>query len=179
MGELLTLWKRAVDDKTEFIERIIGLLNDNDIRYCLIGGVALNAYVEPVFTADLDVAIAVEDLDRLRALVEPHFRVKEFEHSLNVSEPGVRLQVQFQLEPEYAEFVSRAERRDVLGLTVPVASMRDLLQGKIWAANDPSRRRSKHLKDLSDIARLVEAEPSLAAELPPNIAEQIGLSQSN
>jgi hypothetical protein len=162
MSELLTLWKRAVNDQTDFIERVIEMLESNEVCYCLIGGIALNAYAEPVFTADLDVAVATED-----------------PHSLDVSEPGVHLQGQFQLDPEYASFPSRAERRDVLGLNLPVASIEDLLQGKLWAAADPTRRASKHLKDLSDIARLVEVQPDLAELLPPDVAEQIGFTKGN
>lgn len=179
MSELLTLWKRAVNDRTDFIERVIGLLEESGVRYCLIGGIALNAYADPVFTADLDVAVATEDLDAVRQLVAERFTVHEFPHSLNVSEPGVHLQVQFQLDPEYASFPSRAERREVLGLNVPVASIQDLLQGKLWAAGDPTRRASKHLKDLSDIARLVEVQPGLAELLPTDIAEQIGFTKGN
>lgn len=179
MSELLTLWKRAMNDQTDFIERVIDMLESNEVRYCLIGGIALNAYAEPVFTADLDVAVVTDVLDAVRVMVQDRFTVHEFPHSLDVSEPGVHLQVQFQLDPEYASFPSRAERREVLGLNVPVAAIEDLLQGKLWAAADPTRRASKHLKDLSDIARLVEVQPELAELLPPDVAEQIGFTKGN
>src|SRR5918994_4440590 len=51
--------------------------------------------------------------------------------------------------------------RDVLGVQLPVASVEDVLQGKIWAVLDPGRRPSKRQKDLADIARLLEAYPQL------------------
>ena len=51
---------------------------------------------------------------------------------------GLDLRVQIQTDPRYADFVDRAEIRDVLGTPLPVASLRDVLQGKVWAAQDPS-----------------------------------------
>jgi len=50
-----------------------------------------------------------------------------------------------------------------------VASLEDVLQGKIWAYLDEDRRKSKRQKDLADIARLVEAFPCLAERLPEEI----------
>jgi hypothetical protein len=42
-----------------------------------------------------------------------------------------------------------------------VASLDDTLRGKIKAWRDAERRQSKKLKDLGDIARLVESHPHL------------------
>ncbi len=61
----------------------------------------------------------------------------------------------------------------MLGVTMPVASARDVLQGKIWAAQDAWRRASKRQKDLTDIARMVEAEPPLRALVPEEILIRI------
>lgn len=173
MAELLTLWKRAVSDQTDLIERIFALLDDNGVSYCLIGGVAVNAYVDPVFTADLDIALATDDIERVRELMGRTLIVREFPHSLNVSERGTKLQIQFQLDPLYSAFVARAERRAVLDLFVPVAALEDLFQGKVWAASDDTRRVSKHLKDLSDIARLIEAYPHLIDLVPAALIHQV------
>jgi hypothetical protein len=46
----------------------------------------------------------------------------------------------------------------------------DTLAGKIKALRTPDRRPSKAIKDLGDIARLVEAHPRLTATLPPEVA---------
>jgi hypothetical protein len=59
--------------------------------------------------------------------------------------------------------------RDVLGYRLRVASLDDVLQGKVWAYSDPSWRKSKRQKDLADIMRLVEAHPALENQLPPII----------
>jgi hypothetical protein len=39
--------------------------------------------------------------------------------------------------------VDRASPRDVPGLVMPAAAVEDVLQGKIWAVQDPTRRASK------------------------------------
>ena len=54
-----------------------------------------------------------------------------------------------------------------------VASVEDVLQGKIWAYSDEQRRRSKRQKDLADIVRLIEVHPSLADRLPEAIKKRI------
>jgi hypothetical protein len=77
--------------------------------------------------------------------------------------------VQIQLDPRYEPFVSRASERDVLGRRLPVASLEDVLQGKVWAFSDSSRRASKRQKDLADIARLLEAYPHLRRLVPADI----------
>jgi hypothetical protein len=53
----LALWKAAVDDRSGFLEGIIDLLEENRVRYCAIGGVAVNAYAAPVFTEDLALVV--------------------------------------------------------------------------------------------------------------------------
>jgi hypothetical protein len=47
------------------------------------------------------------------------------------------------------------------------------LRGKIWAAQDLSRRPSKRQKDLADIARLLEAYPELRDQVPKEILERL------
>jgi hypothetical protein len=54
-----------------------------------------------------------------------------------------------------------------------VASVEDVLQGKIWAYSDEQRRKSKRQKDLADIIRLTEEDPSLIDRIPASIRERI------
>jgi hypothetical protein len=54
-----------------------------------------------------------------------------------------------------------------------VADVSDVLQGKIWAYKDQQRRKSKRQKDLADIMRLVEANPTLEELLPPEIRKEL------
>jgi hypothetical protein len=74
--------------------------------------------------------------------------------------------VQIQTDPRYVAFVERAAVRDVLGIPLPVAALDDVLQGKIWAATDVSRRPSKRRKDLLDIERILESYLDLRPRVP-------------
>jgi len=48
-----------------------------------------------------------------------------------------------------------------------------VLQGKIWAYLDDSRRKSKRQKDLADIYRLIEEYPSLKDFLPESLKKEL------
>jgi len=165
----LAFWKAVAMDKSNFLEGLIALLTEHQIRYCVIGGQGVNAYAEPLVSLDLDLVVAVDQLEEVQQLLASRFRLEHFPHSLNVSEPGSQLRVQIQTEPRYFDFPSRSAEQDVLGLRLPVASMEDLLSGKIWAAQDLDRRASKRRKDLLDIERLIEAHPRLRSRVPAEI----------
>jgi hypothetical protein len=169
----LTFWKAITVDKENALESLIALLEEHGIRYCLIGGQAINAYVEPLVSLDLDLVVAIDQLAQVETLLAESFEVKRFPHSLNVALPQSDIRVQIQTDRRYASFPERATPRNVLGLTLPVASLADVMQGKIWAALDPARRGSKRQKDLADIARLVEAFPDLRPQTPPEILSRL------
>jgi len=61
----------------------------------------------------------------------------------------------------------------VLGLQLPVASIPDVLAGKVWAAQDLTHRPSKRQMDLADIARLLEAFPELRGVAPEGILARL------
>ncbi len=166
-------WKAVTSDRADFLDRLLALLGEHGIRYCVVGGQAVNAYSEPVVSLDLDLAVAVADLGCVDRLLRAHFSVELFPHSLNVSDPGSDLRVQIQTDERYGAFVERAETLDVLGLRLPVARIEDVLQGKVWAVTDPGRRPSKRQKDLADIARLLEACPSLRVQVPREVLDRL------
>jgi hypothetical protein len=166
-------WRVVTADGAGFLDRIVATLSESEVRYCVIGGQAVNAYVEPVVSLDLDIAVATEDLEATQTLLREHFKVTRFPHSVNVSLTGSDLRVQLQTDPRYAAFVERASVREVLGLSLPVAAVEDVLQGKVWAAQDPKRRPSKRQKDLADISRLLEAHPELRAGVPHDVLARL------
>ena len=160
-------------DQSNLLENLISLLNEQEIRFCVIGGQAVNAYVEPLVSLDLDLVVAVHQLEQLEELLQRHFVLKRIPHSLNVSSAGSDLRVQIQTDERYARFVERAARREVLGLELPVASVEDVLQGKIWDVQDAGRRGSKRQKDLADIARLLEKYPELRRQVPQEVRARL------
>lgn len=149
------------------------MLAENGIRYCVIGGVGVNAYAEPIVTQDLDIVIATDRIDEARGLFEAEFKVRAFEHSLNVYDPGSKLQVQVQLDEALGEVVERAELREVMGLRLPVAAPRDLMRMKVAAAMEPRRRGSKRAKDVLDMARLAMAFAELMDEVPESLRTRV------
>lgn len=171
--QALAFWRAVAADTSDLLGSVLSLLAEHRIRYCLIGGQAVNAYVEPVVSLDLDLVVATGQLDTVRTLAKDRFEVREFPHSLNISQPGSRLRVQLQTDPRYAGFPDRATERDVMDLRLPVACLEDVLQGKIWAASDPGRRPSKRQKDLADISRLLEAYPALRPRVPEEILNRL------
>ena len=54
-----------------------------------------------------------------------------------------------------------------------VATLENVLQGKLWAYTDETRRRSKRQKDLADILRIIESFPELTTQLPVDLRDQI------
>lgn len=169
----IDFWKTITVDTTNLLERLITLLEEHLIRYCVIGGQGVNAYVEPVVSLDLDLIVAADQLDQVESLLAGFFNVKRFPHSLNVSLAGSDLRVQIQTDPRYASFTERATRREILGLVLPVASLKDVLCGKVWASLDPTQRASKRQKDLADISRLLEAYPLLRDQVPQEILSRL------
>lgn len=160
--------------QSDIVQMLLDIIAETASPYCVIGGLAVNAYVEPVVSLDVDIVIAVKDVEATcRAAERRGLKVEQFEHSLNISSPQSDLRIQIQTDPRYQEFIPRAELRDVLGYKMYVASLDDVLQGKVWAYADQTRRRSKRQKDLADILRIIEIYPKLKVKLPPSLQEEL------
>jgi hypothetical protein len=142
--------------------------------WCLVGGLAVNCYVEPVFTADADIIVASSELSAVQAeLIARGFDVTEYEHSVNAQMKGSQLRIQFTVDQRYQEFLYDTEIRDVLSKRVPVTSLKNIVRGKVWAWSDPKRRLSKRKKDELDLIRIGEKYPELRPLMPPAISEQL------
>lgn len=171
--QTLTYWKTVTMDKSNLIEQLFALLDEHQIRYCLIGGQAVNAYVDPLISLDLDLVVAIDQLEQAETLLATEFSVRCFPYRLNLSLPDSNVRVQIQTDPRYFDFVARSEIQEVLGLALPVARIEDVLQGKRWAFQDAERRASKRLKDLTDITRILEAYPHLRSQVPDEILARL------
>jgi len=160
--------------QSDIIQLVLDILAETGSGYCLIGDLAVNAYAEPVVSLDIDVVIAAENVEAASKAAEARkLKVESFERSVNISSPHSDLRIQLQTDPRYQEFIPRAELKDVLGYKMVVAKLEDVLQGKVWAYLDRTRRRSKRQKDLADILRIIEAYPQLAAKLPPTLRKEL------
>jgi hypothetical protein len=168
--------RRILNGKTDVLQIFLDALHAGKIKFCVIGGLAVNAYTDPVVSLDLDVIVISDRIKDLRGSLPVGFKIQSFPNSLNISAPGSDLRIQVQTDPRYQDFLFRSKRKSVLGYPMPVAVVEDVLQGKIWAALDDTRRPSKRQKDLADILRLVESRPALAALIPRVLIKKLSLN---
>jgi hypothetical protein len=142
--------------------------------YCLTGDLAVNCFVEPVYTFDADLVVVASSLSKLSEYLQgTGFRAKEHPHSVNVLPPGSELRIQFTTDARYQAFLPRSIEAVVLGVNVRVACLEDITRGKVWAYSDPHRRLSKRKKDELDLIRLAEAYPELRSLYPKELQEQL------
>jgi len=162
------------DGGTNDVMLLVDCLERADVSWCAIGGVAVNHWaVEPMVTQDVDFVVATEALETAVAvLTEAGFKPERFSWSINFKGRS-RVSLQLSTEDFYRDFPARAVPADVHGILLRVASLEDTLQGKMKAWRDAERRQSKRIKDLGDIARLVEAYPSLWGQLTEELKLQI------
>ncbi len=159
---------------TNDVMRLIGVLEKADVAWCAIGGVAVNHWAEePMVTQDVDLVVASDAIERTVSLLEAEgFQSERFEWSVNFKGRSA-VSIQLSTEDFYRDFPSRAVPADVHGILMRVASLEDTLRGKIKAWSEPRRRQSKRMKDLADIARLVEAHPQLWSSLTDELKNQV------
>ena len=163
----------VTNGKKDIIQEIIDALNGNHIEYCVIGGLALNAYVEPVVSLDLDIVVLVDRIDELIESIRDKFSIEKFLHSINLGSENSDVRIQIQTDERYQDFIKRASIKDIMGYQMSVASLEDVVTGKVWAYSDEQRRGSKRQKDLADIMRIIESFPELKSKLPESIIERI------
>lgn len=143
-------------------------------HYCLIGGLAVNCYVEPVYTLDAGLVVIAASLPDLTAYLQAQgFKTEVHAHSVNALTPGSDLRIQFTTDERYQTFLSRSVEAQVLGIRVKIACLEDVTQGKLWAYADPRGRLSKHKKDELDLIRLAEPYPELKSLHPSELREQL------
>ena len=165
--------KAVSNGDEDIIQIFLDALSAASVDYCVIGGLAVNAYTEPVVSLDLDIVVATDDIEATCKAVETHFRIERFAHSVNLSSSKSDLRIQLQTDPRYQDFIAGAITHSVLGYEMKVASIEDVLRGKVWACSDEERRKSKRQKDLADILRLIEDYPYLSGQLPVSIRKLI------
>ena len=148
---------------SDFVE-IVAVLNRHK-PWCLIGGLAVNCFVEPVYTTDADIVVVATSLERIeRELKAVGFRAQR---------PGSKLNVRFTTDDRYQDFLGNLTRREVLGVVVPVASLENIVRGKVWAWQDEQRRSTKRKKDELDLMRIAESHPQLRERIPAQIVKQL------
>ncbi|MBA2743244.1 MAG: hypothetical protein H0U43_02855 [Chthoniobacterales bacterium] len=167
------VYESVTNGGTSLFAEVVSIL-DRHGPWCLIGGLAVNHYVDPVYTIDADVVVIAEQIGAVQEdLIEAGFLVKAFPHSLNATKQESKISLQFTTAEGYQAFIERAQPGEVLGCAVPIASLPDLTLGKTWAWSDPTRRLGKQMKDELDLVRIGEKYPDLRALMPEEIRRRI------
>ena len=171
---LIEIYDSVVAEGSSAFAEVIAVLEQAGTRYAVIGGLAINAYVEPVFTADADIVIALNEVDHFtEALLGRGYTVQRYPFSLNFRKAGSDLSLQISTDLVYQGFLDRAVKKSVLDIQANVASLRDLVEGKIRAWSDPERRLSKRAKDQTDLFRIAERYPEMIELLPEKLGSEI------
>jgi hypothetical protein len=147
---------------TDDVMRLVDCLERAEIPWCAIGGVAVNHWAaEPMVTQDVDFVVATDAIERtVAALAAAGFAAERFQWSINFKGRS-KVSIQLSTEECYRDYPERSVAADVHGILLRVASLEDTLKGKMKAWADPERRQSKRIKDLADVARLIETHPDL------------------
>ncbi len=149
-------------DKVSALVDCVRALDAAAVPYALIGGVAVGLHSRvPRATLDTDLAVrtSCRGPELIDALVVAGFeRRGEFARSVNLRHAsGEPLRLAF--DAELDAMIDRAETFRIDGVDIRVVSKSDLIAMKRRAAADPSRRRSKALRDQADIELLLGDVP--------------------
>jgi predicted nucleotidyltransferase len=149
-------------DKVSALVDTARALDTVALRHALIGGVAVGLHSGvPRATLDVDVAVpsTCVKTEVVRVMKDAGFHLTgEHPHSLNFRHSSGE-PVQLAFDPAFDAMIERAETFEVAGVTITVVRKDDLLAMKRRAASDPSRRRSKALRDQADIELLLGDVP--------------------
>ena len=171
------------------LRSIAASLDERDIPWALVGGLAVSIRVEPRFTRDIDVAVAVDDDAAAEGLVAD-LTVAGYTLMLSLEQralgrlatvrllppgergEGVVVDLLFASSGIEAEICRHAERLEVVpGLTVPVAQAAHLVAMKLLATA-PDRPQDD--VDLRGLLSILEAADRALARRAVSRIEEIG-----
>ncbi len=134
----------------ETLFEVISLFEEEEINYCLIGGLAVMLYGGRANTIDMDFYVLVNDLEEVKKL----FRRKKIpaqyagEHQIKARHKGIPIGI---LWADYylgANVVQRAKRKKLGKKKIKIATPEDLIILKTLADRSIDRRDIEELKEL-------------------------------
>jgi hypothetical protein len=145
-------WGRKLMER-ERVRDILRALNEAQIHYAIIGGVAMGYHSIPRATQDIDVLVSREDIPRVQRLLQPYYR------------RGTAVVMVFDVEGTHLYVLPATLRSgrtaienaiDVLVHDIPakVVSVRDLLLLKLFAIPDRPAL-DKRRQDEADVTALL------------------------
>lgn len=143
---------------TQTLSSVAGAFEAADVRYAIIGGVALGFLGDPRATLDIDFLVHRDDLDKVeKTLVSFGYHrifqsenVSRYQHS---EARALQIDLIHAFRRHALSMLDRAASVSVGEVRAKVASVEDVIGLKVQSmANDPSRK----TRDLADIESLVE-----------------------
>ncbi|NUM55345.1 MAG: hypothetical protein HUU46_16990 [Candidatus Hydrogenedentes bacterium] len=102
----------------DVVGRVVRILESLNAPHCIVGGLAVNAYAEPMVSLDVDIVVQDAYLKDVCAAAESAgFAIEVFPNSVNLKMQGSDLRVQLQTDLRYQQFLVSAIQKGVLGYT--------------------------------------------------------------
>lgn len=138
----------------ESVKKVLKTLNDNNIPYAIIGGLAVAHHAVPRLTQDIDLAVYLEDTGKVRALFpQSYLRGTVVVEVYEVE--GTRLDILPARLQYQRAVVQNAVSGVIEGVPARIATPRDLILLKMMAA--PSRPElAARMQDETDIAGILQ-----------------------
>jgi hypothetical protein len=144
---------RMTDALRDVFRVVADVLEPSGIDCLLVGGFAVNHYGYSRSTLDVDFMIVADKQDAVRdAMRKAGFTSYSIHETVMfLQRPGSVLRVDF-LKVDVdtmSQLISRAESATILGATVKIPALKDLLAMKLFSlAQNPERRMGKDLPDI-------------------------------
>ena len=187
-GGINVVFESAMYSLVNDLEKIVRLFREAGVRFEVIGGVAVNAHIlslhrsRSFVTRDIDVLVHRSDLEILSkvgeaagykakkmmggyALIRPEQDLAEAVHLLFAGERSKSTQ-------PYPHPEIQPEEKDLFGVTVPIAPLKDLVHMKL---NSMRPKDLIHLETLDDLSLIT---PAIEQSLPEVLWERLGQARA-
>ncbi len=141
----------------ETIKDVLKRLNENGVRYCLVGGLALAHHSIPRVTQDVDLLVLPEDLPRVEELLKGH-ELRGTSEALIFKIGETRFDIIPANLRSKRQAVTNAIDEIFDGETIKVANLRDMIFLKLWASSE-RRDLAKRAQDETDVIGLIQLNP--------------------
>ncbi len=85
----------VANGEMDILQLLLDILAETRSAYCVIGGLAVNAYAEPVVSLDLDIVVASDDIGKVVSAAEGQgLKIERFEHSIKLTSAKSDLRIQ-------------------------------------------------------------------------------------
>jgi len=77
---------KVANNKEDILQIFLDILKKTKTAYCIVGGLAVNAYAEPIVSLDIDVVMENENIDTVsKEMQKKGLKVERLEHSVNLT----------------------------------------------------------------------------------------------